>query len=387
MVGNDSNVDLLQLVTCLTGTTEVANILSRHPEWDRGMHRLRLPAILRDSSPVPHNEDHLTPSSWKGDVSLQSVSLQTSWRRGKAMAMEETPEVGPMMALLEETPSIDILRPLGTLVLTQPRCADDNEDNDNEDEGMQTQDQSCTKQILSGVMSTPCSRELEDAIAAEDGAAAGAVSSDIIFDGQKVNKAHALAIRSQHRHAPASTDRLRRVQEIGRFESRSDTVIDFESPFGGCQNLMLNEPIVALIQCDKRIFLGFGDVIDICVNSESTDQVSLDLLMEDTVSVTFQVVDLFLATENNDPSLKNDWHTSSHLQPAWLTSPGRLVHVINPIIRIPAEGKPYYLLESSVLLAFAATLMARLKTGDLKRIPSVARSRHFPYREKSGATK
>ncbi len=249
------------------------------------------------------------------------------------MAMEETPEIGPTMALLEETPSIDILCPFGTLVLTQPCCADDNED-----KGIQTQNQSCTEQILSGVMSTPCSQELEDAIAAEDSASAGTVSSDIIFDGQKVNKAHALAIRSQHHHAPTSMDHLRRVQEIRHFESCSDTVIDFKSPFGVCQNLMLNEPIIALIQCDKRIFLGFGNVIDICVNSKSTDQLSLNLLMENTVSVTFQVVDLFLATENDDPSLKNNWHMSSHLQPAWLMSPGRLVHVLNPVIHIPAEA-------------------------------------------------
>ncbi len=79
MVEIDSNVDLLQLVICLTRTTEVTNILSWHPEWDHGMCCLCLPAILQDLSPVPHNKDHLIPSSLKGDVSLQSVFLQMSW--------------------------------------------------------------------------------------------------------------------------------------------------------------------------------------------------------------------------------------------------------------------------------------------------------------------
>ncbi len=37
MVGNDSNLDESQLMGRLTGTTEAANILARHPEWDKGM--------------------------------------------------------------------------------------------------------------------------------------------------------------------------------------------------------------------------------------------------------------------------------------------------------------------------------------------------------------
>ena len=35
MVGNDSTLDLLQLILRLGGTTEVSAILANHPEWDR----------------------------------------------------------------------------------------------------------------------------------------------------------------------------------------------------------------------------------------------------------------------------------------------------------------------------------------------------------------
>ena len=34
MVGNDANLDILQLVSRLAGTTEVSNILARYPQWD-----------------------------------------------------------------------------------------------------------------------------------------------------------------------------------------------------------------------------------------------------------------------------------------------------------------------------------------------------------------
>jgi hypothetical protein len=36
MVGNDANLDILQLVLHVTATTEVSNILVNHPEWDKG---------------------------------------------------------------------------------------------------------------------------------------------------------------------------------------------------------------------------------------------------------------------------------------------------------------------------------------------------------------
>lgn len=35
MVGNDANLDLLQLSLHLTGTTEVSTIFAKYPHWDR----------------------------------------------------------------------------------------------------------------------------------------------------------------------------------------------------------------------------------------------------------------------------------------------------------------------------------------------------------------
>jgi hypothetical protein len=38
MVGNDTNLNVLQLALCVTATTEVSNILAKYPEWDNGPH-------------------------------------------------------------------------------------------------------------------------------------------------------------------------------------------------------------------------------------------------------------------------------------------------------------------------------------------------------------
>jgi hypothetical protein len=48
MVGNDANLDLLQLGLRLTGTTEVSTILAKYPHWDRAPRRLKLPALSKD---------------------------------------------------------------------------------------------------------------------------------------------------------------------------------------------------------------------------------------------------------------------------------------------------------------------------------------------------
>ncbi len=384
MVGSDANVDILQLVTRLTGTTEVANILARRPDWDHGMRRLRLPALARDASRVPENEDHLTPSSWRGDVLLNPVSLQTCWRQGKSMAMEETPEIIPLMSSIDSAPGVDILRPFGSLILSQPCAPDDNEDEDEDqaEPGVQT------AQPIAGIMGTPYSQDLEDAVAAEDiglGAGPRNFSSDVILDGHKLSKARALAIRSKHRHMPASTDRLRRVADENRYihsGAHTETIIDHQSAFGD-PSLMLSEPIATLICCEKRMFLAIAEVVDIQINSNSMEELSLDLLMEDTATVTYQVVDLIPATHEDDPALKNDWRSTSHLQPAFLTAPGRLVQPINPTLST-AAAKPFFLFDSAVLVALADSLTARIRTGDIKRIPTVPRTQHFPYREKSG---
>lgn len=45
MVGNDTNLDILQLASRISGTTEVSNILAKYPQWDRAPRRLKLPVI------------------------------------------------------------------------------------------------------------------------------------------------------------------------------------------------------------------------------------------------------------------------------------------------------------------------------------------------------
>jgi hypothetical protein len=64
MIGNDANLDMLQLALHVTATTEVSNILARHPEWDRRLRRLHLPNVSRDMNNIPRTADHIGPGAY-----------------------------------------------------------------------------------------------------------------------------------------------------------------------------------------------------------------------------------------------------------------------------------------------------------------------------------
>jgi hypothetical protein len=64
MVGNDANLDVLQLALCVTATTEVSNIIAKHPEWDKGPHRLRLRTMANDNNSIPKSSDHIGLSAY-----------------------------------------------------------------------------------------------------------------------------------------------------------------------------------------------------------------------------------------------------------------------------------------------------------------------------------
>ena len=66
------------------------------------------------------------------------------------------------------------------------------------------------------------------------------------------------------------------------------------------------------------------------------------------------------------------------------TVPGRLVQSINPSISTKDVHSVFYLLESTVLVAFAASIFQTLDDSDLKSIPKMAPTLEFPYCEASG---
>ena len=59
MIENDANLDMLQLVLRVTATTEVSNILARHPEGNRRPCQLYLLNVSRDMDSIFKTADHI----------------------------------------------------------------------------------------------------------------------------------------------------------------------------------------------------------------------------------------------------------------------------------------------------------------------------------------
>ncbi|KAJ7834825.1 hypothetical protein B0H13DRAFT_2240173 [Mycena leptocephala] len=371
IIGNDRNVDILQLVERITGTTEIANILAMYPQWDRAPRHLKLLALSRDSTSLPDRTDHIKPPSWRADTSLANVTLLTSWNRGRRMLETEFPSHANHFRSLDTAYNIDILSPLGELLVHKDLDSDDNEDEDEDEDEIE-------------LASNPLATDLEDAAADEDILApeAPTFTNFITVNNQELRKTRALSQMQKFGYKAGSTDRLKRVADGARYSLNSVDpagIIDDDEPY-----ILLSEPIATLVRCDDKLFVAIGEVADIRLDSKSVDQLSIDLLRERKVTVHFHIISLIPATTEDDPERKHDWRSAGLLRHDGLTAPGRLVMPIDPALSTRVLGKPHYLFDSSVLRAFGAQLFDEVTLQLNKQIPKFSPTSKFPYREAGG---
>ncbi|KAJ7653861.1 hypothetical protein B0H17DRAFT_957128, partial [Mycena rosella] len=373
MIGNDRNLDMLQLEERITGTTEVANIFALYPQWDRAPSRLRIPTMARDSTVLPDRADHIKPPSWRGDTSVQAVTPLTCWNRGRRMAEGEHPSLANHFLALNDAFNVDILSPLGEALVFKldELDADDNE-NDDED----------TSSEAVATSSVPI--DLEDAAADEDvlDVPDPTFTSFITVKNQPLRKTRALSLMQKFGYKAGSTDRLKRVADVQRYSSRQDDhngIIESDTPY-----ILLSEPIATLIRSEGKLFVAIGEVTDLGLDSKSVEQLGVDVLRERKVTVHFQILRLIPATTEDDPSLKHDWRSGGLIRNVLITA-GRLVVPMDPALTTRTAGTVHYLFDSTVLRALGAQLLDEVTLQLNKTIPKFAPTSHFPYRESSGS--
>lgn len=381
MVGNDANLDALQLSLRVTGTTDIANILALHPEWDKPPRRLHLPSVTKDMQSVPDAADHANPAAWHGDVIPAIVSLITCWKRGRRAIETEHPWTISILQHTETIPSATILAPRGVMLFNLTLSPDDNEDEEVE---ASTELPPAEDDLTDGL------RELEDA-AAEVELDPIPLSTDrepflkfIKIDGTVVNKARALSRRIKYKQSATSTDRLRRVKDKGRYdnevEEEDDQVTEAEGP-----RIAIHDPVATLLQCEGKLWLCLGEVNGIYVHSKPSDSIPVSLLPEKAVTISYQAIRLTRTTVDDDPSLENDWRSSAFLPLTFKTS-GMLVQPINPTVSTRTPGKPCYIFDSGTLMALTANLRDHLTQVQLRTLPHITRTPEYPYRERSGTS-
>ena len=89
------------------------------------------------------------------------------------------------------------------------------------------------------------------------------------------------------------------------------------------------------------------------------------------------------ATSDDDPEVKHDWRTYS-MQEKSFSVPGKLIPPLDPALSATHTTMPFYLLESTVIVALTASIFQSLTVSDLKKAPKLAMANDYPYRATSG---
>jgi hypothetical protein len=204
--------------------------------------------------------------------------------------------------------------------------------------------------------------ELEDAATSLDWAPEQHTFNNVVTvdsNAGTLNKSRALSLLFKYSKSMSSADQLHRVQQQACFmQSEPDMLPDDSSEELG-DVLMVNNPIALLLSCEENIFLCIGKVISIHLGSKAIDYLQLDVLLKDTVHVTYQVYSLACTSpDHNNPednAQKYKWHTQS-LMPMRFKVPGNLILPVNPSLSMPPLHTPFYLFETAMLIAFTSSL-------------------------------
>ena len=126
-----------------------------------------------------------------------------------------------------------------------------------------------------------------------------------------------------------------------------------------------------------------GEVNGLQIDGRPVDSVCFEMLAEETVKVSYQMLGLRPATLADDPDGQHDWRTYMMAERSF-TVPGRLIQSVNPTISKSHLSTPFYLLQSTVLVALTASLFQGLTVSNLKTVPTLSPTSEYPYRQCSG---
>lgn len=401
MVGSDRNLDVYQLGNRLTGATECATILAENPSWDRGARRITLPSLAIQGDDISSRMDHINPGSWTGDVRVSEVCLLDSWNAGRVAVEKEFPELSAVKEFTEivDQTGIDILRPFGK------SSVDRDLDNGEIDEPVedatglaqadaQLEDEQAHGDDDGEVGNDSGLPELEDLVAValqEETVSQGKVSATVLYRGQIVQKLSLLRERSEPFHTDVSIDRLKRLQEMAKY-ARANThaarILDQQSDFNDGPKIVADDPITTVLRCDRQLFLAMAKVVALKVDGKRTHSMPLQNLSNSNVTVSLQV--FILRPKETAEGDQNDWIWNREYEhfdgakAALIDVPGRLTHLINPVIGI--DGRPTWVFQTEELRCFTSLLFERVLQSEAGlKVPTVKVSSTFPYRDSRGA--
>jgi hypothetical protein len=188
----------------------------------------------------------------------------------------------------------------------------------------------------------------------------------------------------------SSTDRLKQVQQVPYFNTAGNftdinSIISSDSLLGNpC--LRIGNPITILVRCKGMLVMAIVQVS--CLKFASRDNIlelPIHLLTDPTAKVDAQILCLWRATIEDDPTQVHDWCWSLKMDSSCDDILGQYVHPINPFVSVHQPRNPTFLFEGTLLITLACNLFQELAPHERKNLLKVKQSDRFPYRS-SGMT-
>ncbi|KAG6851845.1 hypothetical protein C0991_005550, partial [Blastosporella zonata] len=165
-----------------------------------------------------------------------------------------------------------------------------------------------SKQAASTTQSAAIAPDFEDLVHEEH--PLGKHSPCFEYKNEQVYKARFLNQKFKVFQTPGSQDYLKRVANIPRYNVKSAShaphIIN-ASLDDITQTLEIDKPIVSLIQCEDDLFLCLGKVSNLNYDSKPVKQISMDMLLDPMVQVSYQILFLKRTTTEDNPNQANDW--------------------------------------------------------------------------------
>jgi hypothetical protein len=188
--------------------------------------------------------------------------------------------------------------------------------------------------------------------------------------------------RATFSRIPGSTDRLTRVAGGTRFSGHSNSTIVEPNSIFGTSTVCVGDPAGTIIICEGLPFLAVIHINDIVVDFKACVDIDVQMLMEPTVIIQFQICQLVEMGEENPDSIGGtQWRWNRVMEKNSLKTRGAFIQVIDPVILSEKIGEPIYSFQSADLRALGASLLSSISLEDRARLPLLRkRTSHFPYR-------
>ena len=404
MVGSDTNADQLQLANCIDAAVQCVKIQEVHPEWGGESRRLHLRPLQEQDDDISSAVDYINPVSWRRNMLVTYVTLQTAWQQGRQLAEDALGAafISSSFSDMDVGDGFDILCPFGghkAVLVNGTISTDERPEDDDEADHPPTVsgEQSATDTGTEDTVDAAVIEELAALEASEPGGSAGdpekpRPSAFLQLEGHSKphHKGTILRVYSNPFAITNSKDRLKRVRGLAQYTERASSGLDLQQLEDGLAVITVEDPVVTLVQCDGLVFAALMQVTDIWIDSSSVQTLAVSHIHEPNTRFRGRIMVLVPREETyqRQPDGPDwEWDHTFTLGSDISGVAGTFVEPIDPVL-LPARtatlsGVPTITVRTSEFQAIGSLIYER-SSDMLARLPSAKQSNTFPYRTVAG---